>query len=277
MNKLTFFIITRKIFESPIWKDDPHILKLFIYLVGNARHSKNPKRYPNFEIKRGELVSSLSDIAENNEYFQNGALKKWSRQKVSRMLEKLVKYNQIILKTDTYGTHVEIVNYNIYQDISTYKTDRSVTGVEQVCYEGVTGVGTNNNDINDINENKEKKEEPPTFFKKDGTEYLIEEKHYTGFKQKFPKYSREQVEHEILKAMDHNNERVQKKRVTNVLNFINNWLERVNPDPNYQIPAFKPYKVPDSPKDDEPVELGDGKFEVMFREQQEKLKNNKEK
>lgn len=156
MEDLTYFLLTRKIFNSPIWSNDPHVLKLFIYLIGTARHSKNPKRYPNFEIKRGELVTSLNQIAEDNEYLGNGVLKRWSKQKVSRMLKLLVDQDYIKLLSDTYGTHISINHYDTYQDANTYKVDTSGTPLEQEWNTSGTGVGTNNN-VNNVNNVKKVK------------------------------------------------------------------------------------------------------------------------
>ena len=151
-----YYLIARKLFESPIWRDDPHILKLFIYLIGEARHLKKPKRYPHCLLKCGELVTSLSDIAEANEYLKRGRIAKWSRQKVSRMLNHLEKQGYISILADTYGTHISICNYDYYQDCNNYKADRSGTEVERKCYGSVTGVDINNNDKNVKNVKNEK-------------------------------------------------------------------------------------------------------------------------
>ena len=147
----TYFILSRNIFESAIWRDDPHILKLFIYLIGNARHSRKDKVYPKIKIKRGELVTSLMQISEDNEYVLNGIIKKWSRQKVSRMLKLLEDQNYIKRVSDTYGTHINICNYDIYQSPDTYKTDTDGTVVERLWNGCGQGVGTNNNVNNDKN------------------------------------------------------------------------------------------------------------------------------
>jgi hypothetical protein len=149
----TFFILSREIFDSAIWREDPHVLKLFLYLIGVARHDKKPKKYPTFEIGRGERVTSLAEIAEDNEYHENGAMKRWSRQRVLRMLDKLEKGGYIKRISDTYGTHIKICNYEIYQDVGRYKADTSGTGAERGCDAGVTGADINNNGNNGDNEN----------------------------------------------------------------------------------------------------------------------------
>lgn len=150
--KLTYFLITRKIFESPIWYESPHVLKLFIYLVGTARHSKTPKKYNGFKVGRGELVTSLADISTDNEYLNHKRLKKWSRAKVSRMLSHLKGLGYINILADTYGTHISICNYDYYQSQATYKVDSSGTAAEQQRNGSETVASINNNDKNDKNE-----------------------------------------------------------------------------------------------------------------------------
>lgn len=152
MNNITYFILTREIFESAIWLDNPHILKLFIFLVGNARYQKEPKKYPGFEVKCGEYLTSLAALSEANEYMERGRVQKWSRAKVSRMLETLVKQEYIKLLTDTYGTHITICNYELYQDHTRYQADR--TG--HICNGSATGVCTVCN-ASENNSNKVKK------------------------------------------------------------------------------------------------------------------------
>lgn len=151
----SYFIISRNLFDSAIWRDDPHVLKLFIWLIGTARHDIKPKKYPSVTINRGELVTSLSEIVENNEYVSKNAIRKWSRAKVSRMLNRLQKEGYISIVSDTYGTHISICNYCHYQDPERYKADRSETGVKQECNGSETGRGINNND-NNVKKDKEK-------------------------------------------------------------------------------------------------------------------------
>ena len=149
----TYFILTRQIFESAIWKHNPHVTRLFIYLIGMARYRKKPEKYPTFSIKRGELVTSLTFIADNNKYIDRGVLRSWSKQKVSRMLKTLEDEGYISLLSDTYGTHISVTNYDTYQSPERYKADGCGTGVEQVWNGCGTGVETNNKD-NKVNNEK---------------------------------------------------------------------------------------------------------------------------
>lgn len=140
VERLTYFLITRKLFESAIWRDDPHLLKLFIYLIGMARHQKAPKKFPGFEIGRGELVTSLAQIADDCEYKEGKAVRRWGRMKVSRLLHRLEVYGYIELLRYSYGTCIKICNYDKYQSQTTYKNDDSVTMLLRPCYDDVTKV-----------------------------------------------------------------------------------------------------------------------------------------
>ena len=139
-----YFMISRLIFESAIWRDNPHILKLFIWIIGNARHDKKPKRYPEFNIERGELVTSLTIISQENEYTEKGRVQFWSRQRVSRMLAKLVEQKYIEILADTYGTHIKVCNYDTYQDANSYKRTQTL----QVRNGTGTGADINNKEKN---------------------------------------------------------------------------------------------------------------------------------
>lgn len=153
--KIGWIALYRVMMDSPVWRADPHILKLFIYLLFKARHSREPKRYPGFEVKRGELVTSLAIIAEENEYMQNGAVKQWSRQKVMRMLDALEASGNIERLSDTYGTHINVCNYASYQDIAPSLSDTYGTDMEQVRTSSGTGPDIYNNVNPDKNDNHE--------------------------------------------------------------------------------------------------------------------------
>ena len=124
-----YVLLARAIEQSALWRDPPEILKLFIYLLLRARYKAEPKQFDGFQEKRGELVTSLADIAKDNEYYQRGRVQ-WSRQKVGRMLEKLQRQGRIELIPDTYGTHVKVCHYELYQNPEAYKADGSGTDVE---------------------------------------------------------------------------------------------------------------------------------------------------
>lgn len=126
-------MLSRTIYDSAIWRENPSTIKLFIYLLGSARFHREPKQFPNFKLQRGEILTSLADIADNNEWIEHGAHKKWSRAKVCRMLDSLEKGGYITRISDTYGTHIKVCNYSRYQDPSIYGSDSDETEVKRTC------------------------------------------------------------------------------------------------------------------------------------------------
>jgi len=125
-----YVLLARAIEQSALWRDPPEVLKLFLYLLLHARYRPEPKRFDGFEEKRGELVTSLADIAGGCEFYERG-LQRWSRQKVARMLERLQRQGRIDLLADTYGTHIKVCNYELYQNPKAYEADRCGTDVER--------------------------------------------------------------------------------------------------------------------------------------------------
>jgi len=124
-----YFIIPRSIFESAIWHEDLYVLKIFLWLIGNA-HAQ-PKKYPGFEVKRGELVTSLSHIAEENKYMRRGRLKEIPKTRVFRILHKLEEEGYITINCYAYGTHIKICNYEAYQSSISYNWNANETQLKQ--------------------------------------------------------------------------------------------------------------------------------------------------
>ena len=128
-----FVMLSRGIQDSPIWRESPHLLKLFLWLIIEARYNQVPKHYPGVTVNRGELVTSLAHIAEANEYAADGTIKRWHRNTVSRMLDRLAQSGYIVRGCDTYGTHITICNYERYQTADNYRCDSACTPLVHRC------------------------------------------------------------------------------------------------------------------------------------------------
>lgn len=194
--QLTYIMICRLIVESPIWSDSPELLKLFIYLIIQARYKKEPKRYHDCECKRGEIITSLGDIAKDNSYFEKKKLKTWSRAKVGRMIEKLCGYGYIKLIPDTHGTHIRVINYNKFQDCKTYIPNSS----ETIPNSSETIVNTNNNDNKGNNEKNVDCRYSEIFDfwnSKKIIEHSSVEKYQNCIKAKLKKFSSEEIKQAI--------------------------------------------------------------------------------
>lgn len=115
MDHLGYIKLYRRLFDSTLWSLPPDELRLAVYLLLRARHSTNPKKLPGVEVKRGEIITSLMDIAEACEWHENRRAHRWSKQKVARMLKALSEIGFLTHKSDTYGTHLSLCNYDTYQ------------------------------------------------------------------------------------------------------------------------------------------------------------------
>lgn len=62
MTRRGYFLVPRGINNAEIWRENPHVLKLYLFLMGKARHSNYPKRYGDIEVGRGELCSPVLRI-----------------------------------------------------------------------------------------------------------------------------------------------------------------------------------------------------------------------
>ena len=110
------FQVARSIFDSDVWSGDPHMAKLWIYLLGKAQFKKNSP-------EQGTLTTSLRRIQQNNPYLDPGGIIKrfWSIHKIVNMLEDLEKKERIFCEGTPKGTLIKIVKYRDYQDLSHYK------------------------------------------------------------------------------------------------------------------------------------------------------------
>ena len=243
-----YILLARRILDSPIWRDNPHVLKLFIYLCEKARHDQKPRKYPHVTIKRGELVTALMDISEDNEYMENGVVKCWSRAKVSRMLNILAEKNSdtdkdgyIELKSDTYGTHIRICNYETYQNADLYKSDSGETPPNTSATLPDTGehqVSINNKENNDKKEKNDKKEEGGCF---DKLPEMIKQSDVlkkfelippgTSLDKKIKKWNEKYPNIDATDEFDKAEEyiRTAKRKYKSFLMFFDNWLSRAKP------------------------------------------------
>jgi hypothetical protein len=150
----SYFKVYRSIFDNGLWSSDPAILKLFIWLVGKARWSHTPKKYPGgLEIGRGQLLTSFSKIADGNEYVHREKLKTWSKSQISDWLKVLTSSKRISTSSNGLGTVVTIINYHLYQPSEIEVGNASGTPRERLG----NASGTRNN-INNVCK-KDKKEE----------------------------------------------------------------------------------------------------------------------
>ncbi len=120
-----YFKFWRKIFDHPLWEPNRERTRLeaWVFLVGKAKGSpdEKPVGYSNIPLKRGQLFFTIKCLAKNW---------KWSRGRVRRFLEYLVKEGMIEVnrgcigadskpytQTDTPYSILTICNYDFYNPL----------------------------------------------------------------------------------------------------------------------------------------------------------------
>lgn len=134
-----YFKLYRDIFESSIWMQ-PVDLRLFIYLIGQARYKEEPNtKYKTYGIiiKRGQFLRSYRKIRDDLEYFENNAVKHYSLSVIKRSVDRLVEQERIKIQQTKLGTLFTVVNYRQYQD---YQENNEELGTD--LEQGWNGVGT---------------------------------------------------------------------------------------------------------------------------------------
>ena len=131
----TFFKIDRKIFDSDIWLQ-PVELRLFIYLIGQARYSEEPcNKYKNkgVVIKRGQFLRSYRKLRDDLEYMENNSIKSYSLSRIKTAIDNLTEQGRIKTKKTQLGTLFTICNYATYQ--GRYKNNKGGQNGEKTASE----------------------------------------------------------------------------------------------------------------------------------------------
>jgi len=153
-----YIYLHRRLFESRLWSMPPDVLRLGVYLMLEAHYEAKPIKLPDVLIQRGEVVTSLSDIAKGCRWYENRKARAWSRQKVSRMLDQLVAVGFCRYKSDSYGTHIRLCNYEDFQRRPARKSDSHGTPMEHPRDTPETVKGAR---VPEKEEKEERREEPP--------------------------------------------------------------------------------------------------------------------
>jgi|TARA_R110000824_G_scaffold133216_3_gene295913 hypothetical protein len=132
-----FILLSRDLLENSLWRANSDLVRLFIYLCVRATYGKKQYTYSRgavrITVKEGEFLRSLRKIGEDCAYTGNNKLITWSTSRVSGMLKQLEDDGRIeVLSNSTLGTHLRIVNYESYQDFSSYRRGELRTDPEQI-------------------------------------------------------------------------------------------------------------------------------------------------
>jgi len=149
--KGNFFQVNRKIFDSDIWFNIVE-LRLFLFLIGNAKYDIEQNNKYGIAIKRGQFLRSLRNLQSDLQYKENHQIKNYGINTIKRAIDNLIKKNRIKIDHTELGTLFTIVNYDKYQLI----TNNENSNLAQWRNSGGTVAEQWRNNTN--KENKENKE-----------------------------------------------------------------------------------------------------------------------
>jgi len=154
MGKTSFFKLDRDIFNSDIWRH-PQKLRLFIYLLGNARYSEGEIKKYGVTLKPGQFIRSYRNIQKDLAYLDRNAEKELSVSQIKRLVHQLVTEERVKIETTQVGTLFTICNYSEYQ-LEGYDKSKVGTAMEQqrnsngTATEQYSNKDNNNNNNNNI-------------------------------------------------------------------------------------------------------------------------------
>ena len=158
------FIISRDIFENPIWQNNTEF-RMFLLILGKAIWKEEGRRIGSVTLKKGQWIRSYRNLQSDLEYIENNVVKKPGIATIKRTVDKLVLDGRITIKQTELGTLFTVVNYCKYQDLNTYKNDI----LEQQRNTGGTAAEQQRNNKN--KDNKGKKEDK--IYTPDSQEYVL--------------------------------------------------------------------------------------------------------
>lgn len=102
-------LLARSFLDSEIFADKPHVwTKIWLYILAKANFQDNGR------FKRGELFTTYRDIC---------LATRASIGETDHCIRWLKSAKQISTRKATRGLYIRALNYNIYQDIKSYKSD----------------------------------------------------------------------------------------------------------------------------------------------------------
>jgi hypothetical protein len=132
-----FILLSRDLLDNDLWRSSSDLLRLFIYLCISANYGKREYTYSRgavkITVKKGEYLRSMRKIGEDCAYTGNNKLITWSSSRVSGMLKQLEEDGriEILSNSSALGTHLKVVNYEVFQSFSAYKKKGLRTDPEQ--------------------------------------------------------------------------------------------------------------------------------------------------
>jgi len=162
------FLISREIFENPIWRNVVEF-RLFFLILGNAIFAEEGYKVDDtLTLQRGQWLRSTRKLQEDLQYIENRQIKTYATSTINNAIRRLVKLQRICTKTHELGTVFTVQNYEYYQDFSSYLKGELGTQLGTVTEQTPNNNNKDNKDNKDSNKSSSSKkiyEEDSTYYK----------------------------------------------------------------------------------------------------------------
>lgn len=132
VRKAGYYLMARRIDESPIAKMPPHVREIWHLLIRKAMWRDGT------DLKRGQLLTTFKQIQDDLSWMVGYRRQTYGKHHIETALNLLAKATMIRKARTTRGLIITVLNYGVYQDFETYETD-SETDLKQSWNGNETG------------------------------------------------------------------------------------------------------------------------------------------
>ena len=214
-------------------------------------------------IKRGELVTSINNLMLVTGIKSDNTIRKW--------LKVFESQDMITLKSTNKYTHINIVNYDKFQDAGeTIAELNAQQTAYQSAYQSAQRSADNIRIIRNIRSKEdinttcpkqtsfasEQATELPPLILKDGTRFHISENHFKEFSDAYPNVD---VKDQIFKMSQWLKTNPTKRKTKNgIMRFINSWIARSEREDSKSLQTSTKISMPDYIRQQEDGTLPEG-------------------
>ena len=120
-----FYIKARKIQESKIQRQPPHVREIWDWFLRMANHGD--RKVSGKVLQRGQLLTSYKDISDGLSWKVGYRVERYKKHEIQTATKWLMKHTMILTTRTTRGMIVTILNYNKYQNPKNYETYNETT------------------------------------------------------------------------------------------------------------------------------------------------------
>lgn len=143
-----YYLKARKIQESMIQRQPPHVREIWDWLLMNANHKD--KKYNGFIVKRGQLFRTYQEIRDGLHWMIGYRKMMYNENHTKKAMKALRDNHMITTSKELGGVLITILNYDFYQNPKNYERTNEITN-ESTTKEPIKNHPLPDNNKNDKN------------------------------------------------------------------------------------------------------------------------------